>query len=421
MSDKPSYSFRTAVRRTEERQGLPGERPRELLLVTGMHRSGMAPLMHIIQMLGAEIGPNANEAQRGGFEHPDFSLLNEEILMDAGRAWNDFRPLPPDWLGQPGVRAFRDRMFDVFARDFMSSDLIAVKDPRLARTLPLWLELAETLPAEVKVIVMIRQPSEVIASLQSTDGVSPTLGALLWLRYVIEAEYNSRGLPRVFVTYDQLLGDWAKVLGQAGQALGCEWPNDPKQIKDRVRAYLSPEQRHQRAGNLTDLAVERTAFYTSVYNLFEKASRDVSFPLHDEMDKIRQMVDIGVQIYEPFVAEQEKELNALRALFHQRSPQLAPLLTELTVLRRQLQAKEAQMRSTGIGTGAPAIERQPGMAPLGIGTAAEDGPSVDSQLAELNRAMKTISAGLATQAKMLKTLAAGQPAKRGFFGRLFGG
>src|SRR3546814_11847187 len=56
---------------------------------------------------------------------------------------------------------------------------------------------------EPRVVVMLRNPAEVCASLEERDLMAPGYGQLLWLRHVLDAERFSRGVPRVLCRYDR--------------------------------------------------------------------------------------------------------------------------------------------------------------------------------------------------------------------------
>jgi len=61
-------------------------------------------------------------------------------------------------------------------------------------------------------VVMVRKPMEVAASLARRDQFAPEKSLALWFEHLVDAERNSRELPRATVAYDALLADAAGTL-----------------------------------------------------------------------------------------------------------------------------------------------------------------------------------------------------------------
>ena len=78
----------------------------------------------------------------------------------------------------------------------------------------------------VKVIVAIRNPVEVVASLEALIQAPAELWQASWLKYNLLAELHSRHLPRVFVEYSRLLGDWRRQLGRITRSVGLDEPGE---------------------------------------------------------------------------------------------------------------------------------------------------------------------------------------------------
>jgi hypothetical protein len=77
-------------------------------------------------------------------------------------------------------------------------------------------------------------------------------GALLWLRYLLDAERHSRDMPRVFITYRQLLSGRTDLLVEVAGRLGLSWPQPPEQARQAVDGFLDDALRHQRAAGPAD-------------------------------------------------------------------------------------------------------------------------------------------------------------------------
>ena len=79
-------------------------------------------------------------------------------------------------------------------------------------------------------------------------------GLLLWLRHCLAAEHDTRGLPRSFLHYSDLLADWRPVVDRLAAELGLVWPVPPAAAAPEIDAFLSGELRHHAAGEGEALA-----------------------------------------------------------------------------------------------------------------------------------------------------------------------
>ena len=85
-------------------------------------------------------------------------------------------PLPTGWA--EGAIAEERRLQAILQRD-LCRPLIGIKDPRLARLLPLWTGLMEREGRASTAVIVLRKPSEIAASL-ARRGLSCCRPALAW-------------------------------------------------------------------------------------------------------------------------------------------------------------------------------------------------------------------------------------------------
>lgn len=192
----------------------------------------------------------------------------------------------------------------------------------MCRLVPFWHQVLADLDVEPRYVCTHRHPREVASSLSRREGWPETIGLLLWLRHVLEAEVGSRGHSRVFVSYDGLLADWRATVVRIGEGLGLRWPRHPDTAADDIEEFLSGELRHFRAADETmprhSLAL---AWVARAYEVFERWAGDGEQP-----------ADYA-------------ELDALKAAFDEASP----LLRMISQETRGLQAKLA-MAETALST-----------------------------------------------------------------------
>lgn len=222
---------------------------RQAILVLGMHRSGTSALTRVLGLCGAALperlmdaAPEVNE--RGFWEPREIVALHEEALEAAGSVWHDIRPLPGPWFESAAAAAFRQRLAALLDEEFGTAALPVVKDPRLCRLLNLWLPVLGTLDIAPCVVIPVRNPLEVAASLRQREGFGAAKWLMLWLGHFLAAERESRGLPRCFVTYEQILTDWRSVVERIGAVLGIAWPRAPGAAAPEIEAFLSGALRH---------------------------------------------------------------------------------------------------------------------------------------------------------------------------------
>jgi hypothetical protein len=79
-------------------------------------------------------------------------------------------------------RAAKDALREILSDRFSERDVFTFKDPRTARLLPLWRELASEVDADFMPVFVLRHPSAVAASLQTRNEIPHGLGEVMWLR-----------------------------------------------------------------------------------------------------------------------------------------------------------------------------------------------------------------------------------------------
>src|ERR1700722_17647523 len=97
---------------------------------------------------------------------------------------------------------------DLTIREFGDAPLFILKDPRISRLMKLWRPVFDTLEVAPRIIIMVRNPLEVADSLERRNHWGEHRALIVWLRYLLAAERDTRDLPRCFVGYSQVMNDW---------------------------------------------------------------------------------------------------------------------------------------------------------------------------------------------------------------------
>jgi hypothetical protein len=225
------------------------------ILVVGMHRSGTSAVTRVVNLLGAGIArdltpPQVDNNERGFWESETIIAIHDELLAALGAAWDYPFQLPNNWLQSNFAREAKRKLAERIENDFADSRTLVVKDPRIARLLPLWLELLDELQIEPLLVIPFRDPLEVVASLEKRQAFSPQKSLLLYLWSYLDTEAASRGRPRLFIGYDSLLADWRSFAARI-QALSGGRLSTPENASNEIEAFLTADLHHNRRNDRT--------------------------------------------------------------------------------------------------------------------------------------------------------------------------
>ena len=331
--------------------GADSIRPKKIaILVAGMHRSGTSTTTRILNLLGCDLPrtplvvPNSYKKfnEKGHWESEHVKDLNDEILSSAGSSWDDWRVFDAGWYASPVAEQFRERAQRLLHEEFGDSRLFVLKDPRICRLLKFWIEEVRNFGAEPCVVSPIRNPLDVGSSLERRDGIDTSIGHLLWLRHVLNAERASRDINRAYVSYDTLLTDTHAVVDMLARTLEISWPKRgaiSSQMK--VDEFVSPALRHHRSddiGFLTNPRISR--WVTTSFEIFDRWSRtDIRTTDTGELDEIRAAFDESAFAFSRALAvgsNAAKGLKAAQATLKERDGQLEALNQTIAEHRKQI-------------------------------------------------------------------------------------
>jgi len=221
---------------------------RQALVVLGMHRTGTSALTGTLVRLGVDgprtIVPPDDHNPRGYWESDQLNRFHERLLSAARTSWDGWTSVDPAWLAPD--TPFSHELRRLLDDEYGASSLFVVKDPRICRLVPAWLNSLDG-TVEAKVIITIRSPGEVAASLAARDGIAAAPALLAWLRHVLDAEHGTRHVTRSFVSFHDLLSDWRAVADRLAIELAVSWP-DGDQQRDDIAAFVDPGLRHHEGG-----------------------------------------------------------------------------------------------------------------------------------------------------------------------------
>jgi len=333
------------------------EARRRAILVLGMHRSGTSVLTRILNLLGCDFPRNlmsADEGNEAGFwESTQIRELNDRLLESADTEWDDWLALNPEWLDSARAQEFLEEACAVLESEYQDSKLFVVKDPRVCRIVPFWLEVFARSDVQPLVIFPLRNPLEVASSLEARDNIDVSYGHLLWLRHVLEAEYHTRGIPRYFTTYDQLITQWSRSLTEAQSVLGVEWPRTPAHSAEEVDAYISEELRHHHepVKKFIDDASLSEWLRVSCEIVFQWAEGGEDARAYDQLDRIRKEFNVAAPAFSKLLAKgraSQRHAEALEGTLTQKNKEFLILKAahekHVREHEEQLRQHEKQLR-----------------------------------------------------------------------------
>lgn len=141
----------------------------------------------------ADLTPAKQENPDGFWENVRFVSINDEILADAGGAWDSTYDINLSSVSE----RLRTRA-ELLARDFRHSGPWGWKDPRNSITLPFW----RTVFPDLKILVCLRNPLEVALSLSRRNLFSYESSLKLWLDYNRRIMADTTPAERLVVHFD---------------------------------------------------------------------------------------------------------------------------------------------------------------------------------------------------------------------------
>lgn len=240
------------------------------LLVAGMHRGGTSACTRVINLMGAKLPGNLMAAHqdfnpKGFWESNDVVELNEVLLSAAKTSWQD--PLEIDFsiISSETRATFKSKLQQFLSANQFSREPFVLKDPRISRLLPLWISALSELGYPVKIIIPVRNPADVAASLKNRDNYSSETSAYLWLRYMLDSIRFAKGLNFCLLHFDDLLLDWRNSINKVSLDLAITWPITPDSVARDVDEFLDLSLRHHQA---RDHAQTENGFFMTLANQF---------------------------------------------------------------------------------------------------------------------------------------------------------
>ena len=227
-----------------------------LVFVVGVGRSGTSLFAGILGQLGFHIPQpeiQADETNPKGFGEPQWVVDFHRRLMRRKRV-TVFDARPAAWEKTAEISAEAEVLTELRAwlkGELAQADDVVVKDPRVGWFLPLWTAAAADCGRPASFVTMLRHPAEILTSAKRSYGTWQTDAsrAAAWINVMLETERATRGLPRTYVAYPDLLQDWAGQVRRAGTEIGNERLAGVQRAEHpEIDGFVDPSLYRSRAG-----------------------------------------------------------------------------------------------------------------------------------------------------------------------------
>jgi len=199
--------------------------------------------------------------------------FNESIFSEIGITWDSVEPTGKQIFSESFKKRFYSKCRDCFSENFpeISQDDVAsivLKDPRFCRTFPVWKKTLHDLQYEIKVVIPLRSPIDVMHSLMKRDEIDSASAVLIWYWHIVEILIHTEGMAVSLVSYDQLLDNPSEHMHMS---LGIE-------ISDRAASIIDKKLNHSKASQAPNATfLEDEPFHASMMlyeNLLNSSSPD---------------------------------------------------------------------------------------------------------------------------------------------------
>jgi hypothetical protein len=314
---------------------------RRAIVVVGMPRSGNSTMARTLAFLGAGLPrttrPEGDTVNWG--ESEPILRLHEELFDSAGTSWDDLLPLQ----GSGGVEDYRARMVNAVIDEYGDSNLFVVNDPRICRLVPFWVTVLEQLGVEPAFVLPVRHPLEIAAALARRDRMPAPYSALLWLGRVLDAERDTRGHLRAFVSYEDFLREPISSARVICDRLGL----DGRRIDQGVGAALEELIAGRRDSPVKDPRAPEDIlgdWVEGAYGLLLDACRPGAEPDHEALDRLRTGVANAHLLYAPHMREVQRSRRASEQRLSETAEKLTALKVRLASLEAKLEESERRVR-----------------------------------------------------------------------------
>ena len=260
---------------------------KQVILVVGMHRSGTSGLTGILNKFGADVplAPNTRisaDNPKGHWEHTEANRINDDVLRQFGMTW-----AAPGYIDPQKVTKKNKNQIRVFLQrtvEESNSEVLAFKDPRFCLTLPIWLEVLDSLDHAPCIVFSYRSPNAVATSIQKRNGLGYERGLYLWLEYNLRALVSLQNRTCMKVVFPDWMNSPKDLFDGLSQTLEIDWSQSWAACGESANAFVDHNLVNNQASDTSDTFLGRAS--AELYSLMNKTPTNIS-SINTQPDFIR--------------------------------------------------------------------------------------------------------------------------------------
>ena len=308
---------------------------KKLILVLGSHRSGTSLVTSIVKKLGFNLGNDLLPGSIGSnvyghFEDVEILDFNESVLMALGTDWRT-----PDPFSNPksdfDEALYRSKLIELLDKKIYNQSIRAIKEPRIPILIDLWEPILSKLSLDICVLVAIRHPNEVSASLWKRDKLNIVLGAQLWARSTINSIRFARDYKNKLIFYIDLINNPLNEINSIRSSFDLS--HNDSEPDDQIIQNISKDLHHNRSlGDQQPLirvvheiynyicnhkVVDRSSYPDSVLNEWDEELRTLQHSIltNQVIDLDNELISTTTEKYsserDSLVAERDSLVNSI--------------------------------------------------------------------------------------------------------------
>ena len=243
--------------------------------------------------------------------------VHDAMLSELGVDRASLKPIGPRSLAEV-AGAWVDPLFRAMVHDVEQLDLALFDDPALCRLLPAWIAVSEARGLDLVPVLAVQNPLTAALGLRERDGTPLHLGLVLWMRGMLDAEFASRGRPRLLLGDPARRGDWRAVAQALERMMERRWPLWTPEEEVRIDARLAeaaepPSRPRDDLGSVRDAPAALLRCHDLLGALADDPDRPDREECEAELDAIREDFDRSCALFHAACGELERQVRVQAA------------------------------------------------------------------------------------------------------------
>jgi hypothetical protein len=265
---------------------------KNIYLILGFLRSGTSVIARSLQALNIDLGNKMVDYDDNCLWNPTGFFEDKEIIYDIHaklyaalhQPKRSIRLIDKKTLENPALNPIKISAIELLSHRFQSTDHFGFKDPSIAKILPFWHAIFDTLKIKDHYVIAVRHPLSSAQSYSNLTGSDIELSLLLWLMHLVPALEDSLGRRTLVVSYELMMQNPHAELNRIKNQLQLTTQEDPHAIAVFANEFLNKNlhhHKHEVSHLKTHPAALVVPLCNKLYDLLMRLARD-EIALQDE-------------------------------------------------------------------------------------------------------------------------------------------